>query len=377
MADTSVKWVSSTMTGAPVLSGTAGSLVAVLNAALVDGFGLNSVDSIVIAASVATVTRTAGHPFEVGSVALVSGATTTTGSINGEQRVLSVTATSYTFDAAGIGNQTATGTISHKVAPLGWGRPYTGSSTVQAYRSADVAGTRLPLRVDDTGTVSARLVGYESMTDVNTGTGPFPTAAQASGGAHWMKSQTVSATARPWVVVGDGRSFAIYVAHDNVSLTTAYFGDYVGNKSPDPWACVLIAGSGTYSGASSVDAMYSSSTGQFVWAPRGVSGLGSAVVGSKFAIAPLNRDNQNSGSGGVLFPNPGDNGVYMCPMAYNDSGAYRGVIPGLYHCPQNVGPSVFALGDRVTGVTGLTGRALRALLNPAGVGFADTTGPWR
>jgi hypothetical protein len=33
-----------------------------------------------------------------------------------------------------------------------------------------------------------RASGYESMSDVNTGTGPFPTAAQVAGGGYWEKS---------------------------------------------------------------------------------------------------------------------------------------------------------------------------------------------
>ena len=78
MADTNVKLIHSGMAGAPTLANVAGNLVSVLNAALVDGFGLNAVDSLVIAGGVATVTRTAGHPFDVDSVALIAGATTTT-----------------------------------------------------------------------------------------------------------------------------------------------------------------------------------------------------------------------------------------------------------------------------------------------------------
>lgn len=42
---TAVKWAVSSMTGAPTLSGTAGSLITLLDAFLVNGFGTKAVDS--------------------------------------------------------------------------------------------------------------------------------------------------------------------------------------------------------------------------------------------------------------------------------------------------------------------------------------------
>ena len=44
----------STMTGAPVLSGTAGALRAVLKACMVDGFGAGAVATLTVAAGIAT-----------------------------------------------------------------------------------------------------------------------------------------------------------------------------------------------------------------------------------------------------------------------------------------------------------------------------------
>ena len=49
MTDTTVKHFDSTMTGAPTLANVAGNLLAVLDACLVDGFGLKTVDSLVVA----------------------------------------------------------------------------------------------------------------------------------------------------------------------------------------------------------------------------------------------------------------------------------------------------------------------------------------
>lgn len=388
MADTSVKLIHSGMAGAPTLANVAGNLIAVLNAALVDGFGAVTVDSIVIAGGVATVTRVAGHPFDVGAVSLISGATTTTGSVNGEQRVLSVTATAYTFDATGISNQTATGTISHKVAPLGWGRPFTGSSTLQVYRSADVTGTRLYCRVDDTGTTNARVVGYESMVDTSTtgAVGPFPTAAQVSGGLYWPKVNAGSA--RPWMVVGDGRMFYIWVSYNATgpSYHTSCFGDFSSKKSPDPFGCMITgAGSDVTSlgSAQATDWSFSTTSAQQAYIARGVSGLGGSVQVARTAAHPRGVQGLHTGevsSNQIPFPNPADNSLYLVPFTLQELGStpcYRGDAPGVFFIPHSVGISTFFYRDPITGITGYPGRVFRAFQGFSGAGFFDASGPWR
>ncbi len=385
MADTSVKLIHSGMTGAPTLANVAGNLVSVLNAALVDGFGLNAVDSLVIAGGVATVTRAAGHPFDTGAVALVSGATTTTGSVNGEQRVLAVTATTYTFDATGISNQTATGTISHRVAPLGWGRPFAGSSTLQVYRSTDVTGTRMYLQVNDTGTTNARVVGYEAMTTDSAGTGPFPTAAQLSGGNWWPKAN--AAGSKPWMIVGDGKLFYLWVQFNpslgaGISHTSA-FGDFTSRKSPDPFGCILTGTGGDIVASGSpatTDWSYTNTGVSQCYVARGVSGFGSSGGIARLALNPRGFQNLYSGeasSNHIAFPNAADNSLFLVPFVLVEAACYRGDAPGVFFLPHNVGPSVFAIRDRITGVTGYAGRTFTAFPSPVGVTFFDTTGPWR
>ena len=385
---TAVKLIHSGMAGAPTLANVAGNLVSVLNAALVDGFGLNTVDSLVIAGGVATVTRAAGHPFDVGAVALIAGAATTTGTVNGERRVLAITATSYTFDAAGIGNQTATGTITHAVAPLGWGRPFAGSATLQVYRSADVTGTRLHLRVDDTGTTNGRVVGYETMSTDSVGAGPFPTADLRSGGLYLPKC-AAGLTNRPWMVVGDGRLFYLWVQYRNESSGqqfVASFGDFTSKKSPDPFGCILTGGSGDFtSSTGGLSSCWSlSSTGAVnAYLARGVSGLGVAVGAAHPALHPRGSQTLYSGEAStahIAFPNPADNSVYLVPFTLHEVASptcYRGDAPGVFFLPHNVGPGVFALRERITGVTGYDGRTFTAFPTPTGVMFFDTTGPWR
>jgi len=384
---TEVKFMHSAMTGAPSLTGTAGSMIAVLDACLKDGFGLGTLDSLVVSGGIATATRASGHPFEVGSAALMAGSTPT--ELNGEKRVLSVTGTTYTFDATGVADGAATGTITHKMAPLGWTKLFSATN-LAAYKPSDPTATGCVLRVDDTGATDARVVGYESMSDVNTGVGPFPTTAQVSGGAFWGKSQTANSTVREWMLFGDSRGFALSLRWNTsgAGYNTAWFGDFTSYKGVDPHACALTGETastvGSAAGSSTADLAYcEASSDHKTWLCRGASGLGSSQVARRTAAVPSHSGTQGfsgSNTNFIAYPNPADTGLFVVQpwiVEPTASRALRGVQPGAYYCPQNIGTATIANKDSVTGVTGLTGRTLKAVLSSSGVSFYDITGPWR
>ena len=151
MASTSVKFFHSAMPGAPVLSGTAGSLISVLDL-LVTGMGLKLADSLVVVNGVATLTFSSGHSFEAHAVALVAGATPA--ALNGGRRILAATPNTATFAAPGVPDGAATGSITAKLAGAGWEKAFTGTN-LAAYRSTDLSSTRMFLRVDDAAAASA------------------------------------------------------------------------------------------------------------------------------------------------------------------------------------------------------------------------------
>lgn len=384
-ADTTVKYFHSSMTSASVLSGTAGALVAVLDACLVDGFGLVTLDSLVVASNVATATRSSGHPAEVGAVVTIAGATPS--GLNGEQKVVSSTSTTFTFATSGITDQTATGTKTVKLSPAGWAKTYTGTNKA-AYKPSDVTATGCLLRVDDTGTTNARVVGYETMSDVDTGTGPFPTSTQLSGGAYWAKSSAANGTARPWILIADGRMFYLAIAYTNGSTTsyeTFAFGDPNSTKSGDAYGCLITASSTDQSGSSAGSNLsnYDRSDGTGVngacYMPRAYTGLGSAITVRKM-FPPLSTSSLLfSGSSGVPYPNSPNGGLYVVPhyIIEQVTVGLRASSPGYYCTPQNLGVTSFANKDSVTGVTGLSGRTLKAILSNTGTSFVDITGPWR
>lgn len=84
-----VKYFHSAMRGAPVVSGTAGTMISLLDACLITGFGTVTLTGLNVSGGVASATVSAGSSFEAGAVVLLAGATPD--ALNGEARVLSAT----------------------------------------------------------------------------------------------------------------------------------------------------------------------------------------------------------------------------------------------------------------------------------------------
>ncbi|MGJ7506853.1 hypothetical protein [Variovorax sp. GT1P44] len=388
------------MPNAPVLSGTAGSLVALLDACLKDGFNTITPTSIVVAGGIATVTWPSGTFAALkDAVVLIAGVTDKV-ALNGEQKVLTKNALSLTFATAESNGTATLSSPTMKMAPMGWLKPFTGTN-LAAYLSNDPASTKMLLRVDDTGTTSARVVGYESMSDVNTGVGAFPTAAQTPGGGYWAKSQVANSTAVQWSLVGDGRTFYINIqSGSGVSpLNQITAGRMFGDVAPlkpggDAYACTL-----NYSSSASVSTQYDGATGgtgvaQFAL-PREYSGLGSAVLASAYVYGNLSTQNSGITSTLGVFPSPVD-GSLLLATKYLTAPATgttvpRANLPGIYSGLQSGLWNSFKLGDRTPGAGALAGRNLAAAtsndastaLNSAstssntGIVFFDVTGPWR
>jgi hypothetical protein len=392
--DTSVKYFDSTMPDAPVLTGTPGATIALLDACLVNGWGLKTLDSLVVAGNVATATISTGHAAQPRGVILIAGATPA--ALNGEWRVVNTTANTVTFTTAGIADQTATGAITLKIAPAGWAKLHSGTN-LAVYQSTDPAGTQMCLRVDDTGTTTCRAVGYESMSSADVGLQPFPTAAQRAGGVWWQKSNTANTDPRAWSLAADGRLFyygKAYSSNQGVQ-DIAVFGDIASVKSVDPYACVLFgmdtSSVGTPEAARQLCVMYTPSLSG-LYAARSHSGIGGSAQCSRFFATIGTRANAQTFSGalsGPPYPNPADGGLYLSPLQMAEGldliqpNALRGAFPGYYCCPQQIPVGTLNTGDRVAAETALPGRTLVVVQSfystPPNnqTAFIDVTGPWR
>lgn len=396
--DTTVKFFHSAMVGAPVLNGVAGSTIAVLDACLVNGWGSKTLASLIVASGIATATFTGGAgAWEQDAVVEIAGVTGGLTALNGEQRVLSANSTTFTF-ATAAADGTAAGTITAKLAPAGWEKRFPASNK-GVYRSLDPASTLMNLRVDDSAALTANVLGYETMSDFDTGTGRFPTVAQSASGNYIRKSSAATSTANSWVVIADGRTFYICVAtHYNAGVgyynhNISCFGDLVSDKSPDPYACLysFLGASLTTRNGHMGDTEDNFNDTSFSYLARDFTGLGVAVNASK--MTNNLRTNARSGHSDYAspYPNPVNNGLFMTPLGLyqGSTTSYyrRGLAPGIYHVPQHT-RSTFGNLNRVPGAGAYAGKrfvvitsgsveVLMPNLTAGGVVLFDVSSPWR
>ena len=387
MSSTSVKTYASTDPGASALSGTAGSKLAIVKTCLVDGRGAGAVATLVVAAGIATATYSAGHPVAVGSVGLFAGATPA--GLNGEQRILSVSTTAVTFAAPGVADGAATGSITSKLAAAGWQQLYAGTN-LAALKPSVVEATGCVLRIDDTGTLNARVRAFEAMTDVSSGVGLTPMDSQVAGGLYWPKSSAANATARPWIVIADERGFFLAVDPTGTGrYTLTYSGDIASLKSGDAYGYLLTGNQSDQAAASTVPDGCCGYSGR---SARGGAYLVRAhtAIGQSIAAQRLGAHHNGAtadvyaGTPGYsvgTYPNGPNNGLMTGALELHALGI-RGTLPGLLHPVQDCG-NAFATGAIVDGTDDLAGRRLMAIRTAppagavvAGTVFIDITGPW-
>jgi hypothetical protein len=375
--DTTVKWARSDMPGAPLLTRAAGSMAALLDALLVDGWGAQSATSVVVASGVATATFPSDHAAALHSVVEVAGATGAWSDINGEQKITSATSNTLQW-ATALPDGTATGSITVKMAGGGWTRPFTGTN-LRAYKSASPQGHGQYLRVNDAGADNTRVVGYETMTAISTGTGPFPTSAQVNGGYYWWKSGYGDNTPVNWLFVTDGRLFWLCVEPVGASAKIYGFGDLIPEASAgDPYATLLL---GDTSAAETSSAFYYMGRDVLVdnqcATPRRYGGAGTCVRGGLATRAFYYS--------WPAWPNPITGGMSFAQIEYRDASGEaftRAVAPGVrmglaigvesFLPPR----SILSVGARDYAVV-LSG--VSSVYEAAGLvpQVFDITGPWR
>lgn len=392
IVDTTVKHYRSDMPEAPVLNGVAGSKIAQLEACLVTGYGLKAATSLTVVSGIATLTFAGGASAAwQDAVILVAGANN--GALNGEQKVLTTSPTTVTF-ATAQPDGTDAGTVTFKIASAGWEKVYS-KANVAVFRSLHVESAKMLLRMDDTNPQFVRVRGYETMSDVDTGAGLFPTDAMIAGGGYWAKSDVTSAVAVAWILAGDGRFLLDSTApgsnkgmtHQNCVLRG--FGELIPrNPAGDAYLCGL-----NYSTNSSVGSMFD---GTLDYDPialktalaRGYTGLGSAVTARRSPYAG-NTTLSATGSGNDVtfgsFPSPVDGSLILSRQYIVDTGtlAPRGDFPGHAYCPQSKVWDSFKMFDTLTHrgrkyITSSSGSGAGVSSSSAtGASFMDITGPWR
>lgn len=326
------------MSGAPSFSNSAGSTIGVLTACLQDGFGSVTVNSLVVASNVATATVSAGHQFSMilscGPVIRMSGASPS--GLNSDVRITVISPTQFTFQTTGISDQTATGTITAKRAPAGFTKTHTATNKA-AYRSDDITGPRLYLRVDDTNAGYSRLRGYRAITDLDADTGdsPFPTNAQFSGGAYLYKA---TGSNRPWSLYSDGQAIYFFCAPDNDTANMRggfMFGNLIPNASGDVLAVALIA-STTPTGNFP---LYTLSDSSGSWLASDYRNTSTSISSARYSHSKTT----GLGSAGENFPAVAGLGLRLWPVeAWDTTVNSRAMMPGLWNPVHGYGSSASA-----------------------------------
>jgi hypothetical protein len=261
----------------------------------------------------------------------------------------------------------------------GWTKAYSGTN-LAAYRMSTVSpATGMYLRIDDTGTNTARCSGYQTMSDINTGTGQFPSETQVSGGAYVVKNAGTIVN-RPWMIIASDRFFYFFAyANSTVFGTTTsadgmmVFGDIKSYILNDTSNCIIygldtnpvLAHSGKFT---RVGSTYS--TIHSMWIAKSYTGENSRQI-VKIRVGP-----PSSGTTGQIgysttgaYPDPvtGELNLFTIEILENDVQGVRGQFPGLYD-PYG-GTTVGARFDTINGTGSLSGKEF--ILHP--VWFASTT----
>ena len=343
------------MVGAPTNTNAAGSTLAIIRAVLSTGFNLLTPQSATVASGVMTLTYSAPHGYEDKVLLRLDGAP-------GGSVVRRVTASagssSLTIPAPGFADGAVSGSLSTRVAPAGWEEVFTGAG-VGVFRSTVIGpgSTRFYYRVADTvsGSDVRTIRGFESMTDANTGTGPFPTTAQETGNGVFTYRMD-SATPMDWVAVVDGRTCYVGMG---ISITKAMlafcFGDFAPLGNTDSFAAMVAGGTSSWTSSNPL-----AHHGAAWYSPRNAAGSSSPL--SFVRLTPFGVTGSNSPGSGTMqtYPSPIDGGMVFVKsiLAHEElnNSPLRGVVRGLMFCSAN--PLVSSRWMIINSVTGINGRVV-------------------
>lgn len=280
-------------------------------------------------------------------------------------------------------------------AAAGWTKPFSGTNKA-VYRQG--GGNQFYFRLQDdglredgssatAGAKEAKLRGYESMTDVDSGSAPFPTTAQmaTSTGPTVRKSYTADSTARAWVAIADNRTLYFFAATGD--LSSVYFafwcGEFYSLVPGDSYRAGIIVRSAENSTTNSQETFSTlagigtTQTGQYYVRPY--SGVGTAVGGAKHGDSTKGSTSEYVGT--VAFPNPADGGLYLAPITLTESGSIiRGRLRGCWQPCHAV--SNFSDGQTFSGTGALAGKtflAVKIIRGSSGsdaVLFIETSETW-
>jgi len=216
------------------------------------------------------------------------------------------------------------------VTGKGWTKVFSATNKA-VYRPPQ--GNRFYLRVDDTGTTDAQVKAYETMSDVDTGTGTFPAGTTQYNA---RKAASVDGINRRWVIVADEKLFHMWAQSDtNLVLPTngtyLSFGD-LRTLLPGDAYCTILSGANSTGGMTNMNlaSSISGSTTGLVFARGHGQAPGSQTGGYSASIYA----GGSFGAGGMAFPSPYGADFKMGRITTHDtttpSAGVRAIVPGMW-----------------------------------------------
>ena len=216
MAATPVRYYDSTFRGLGGIDGTPGSFIALFDKIGITGFGDLTVQTLVVLNGVATATFTTNESFDIRATLRLAGVTNLV-ALNGDHQLKEVGTNWVSWNTAQA-DGTATGSMTMKVAPLGYIKPHSGTNKA-SYQSASADANKCLINIDDTYSSYLKITTFETMSDVNSGTGRMTTTERVS---EWAKSGGANATKYPFFIVGDDKGFFFGTQVYNVNINAGY-----------------------------------------------------------------------------------------------------------------------------------------------------------
>jgi len=193
------------------------------------------------------------------------------------------------------------------------------------------------LRVDDVATANvARVVAYESMASLASGSNAFPTDIQIPSGLYLSKSASSDSVERAWVLYCNGPLFYLVVNQSSLADWSASsnigFGDFQSYRGGDAFNTILMAATGAWSSSSSLQNLSVRFTSLIAghYIARTHAQTGTAVQCSKGTDAFKGDGQTAMGATGQIYPAPADGGLYVSPVWISENSTVRGVLPGIY-----------------------------------------------
>lgn len=283
-------------------------------------------------------------------------------------------------------------------AAAGWSKPFANSGNMGCYKQGTGSGSAVQYNLvinDNAGTPGvpqeALATGYATLTNITaptgTGTGSFPATGQTAFSTNCTiirKANNSTATAIPWVIYADSRTFYMFIKTGDVASTYLdfMFGDFFSMAGSSDVNRGMIIGRNA---ANSVSAGTANGNIDRMLTPYATSGTGGAWMANNFAgssgsllaytfgdIGKGTTSTLVSGfsalAGPMPTPNSFDNSYYMAPVLVTDSSwGIRGQLRGLYHMCHPV--SAFSDGQTFSGANDFAGKSFVMQLKGIGGGM--------